>query len=68
MNKAIKFSNECVSIVIELNIKAKNKGYEGYPIMSHTYYEDLYNHLVKMGASDFQIQMNLVSIATGEFN
>ena len=68
MNNAIKFSNECVSIVIELNIKAKNKGYEGYAIKSHSYYEDLYNHLVKMGASDFQIQMNIVSIATGEFN
>lgn len=68
MNNAIKFSNECVSIVIELNIKAKRNGYEGYIINSHSYYEDLYNHLVKMGASDFQIQMNIVSIATGEFN
>lgn len=67
MNKAIKFSNECVSIVIELNIKAKRNGYEGYTIKSHSYYEDLYNHLVKMGASDFQIKLNIVSIATGEF-
>lgn len=68
MNNAIKFASECVLIIIELNVKAKNNGYEGYPIMSHDYYEGIYNHLIKKGLSHFQINLIIVSIATGEFN
>ena len=68
MNNATTFANECFLILIKLNAKASAKGYEGYTVKSHDYYEAVYNRMIELGLNDFQINLNIVSIATGEFN
>ena len=67
MSLANAFGQDCVKIIHEMNIKAAKNGYDGYKIRSIEHYAKLYNNMVKLGASDELIQLNLVNIATGEF-
>lgn len=67
INNAQSFTLECQKAVADLNAKAKQKGYKGYNYKCDDYYMSLYNILSNMGLSNDELEINLISLATGEF-
>ena len=67
VTNAQSFTLECQKIVSDLNKKAKQNGYKGYDFKCDDYYMNLYNVLTGMGLGNHELELNLVSLATGEF-
>lgn len=67
LNNAQSFTLECQKVVADLNKGAKQKGYKGYNYKCDDYYMNLYIILINMGVTLHDLELNLISLATGEF-